>query len=420
MMNDSIIDADQSLTKILNVDDEKLIQKLLKKTMETAGFITFVASDGIEALALLTETFFDVVITDISMPNMDGKKLIQKIAEDFPTEVIVMTGQIAQYRYEEFVGIGAKDFVQKPLTSDEILLRVKRVLYERQLRENLLKSNEELAKSQKLESIGQLSSGIAHELNTPIQYIGDNTNFLKESFQDIRTCLDSYSNVFETLKDSNIDPSILETVESAKETADLDYLQEEIPSAIKQTLEGVNRIQKIVKAMKVFAHPGENVHVQANLNECIKSTITISKNEWKYVADLSLDLDSNLPLINCDPGELNQVFLNIIVNASHAISERLSSDSSQKGKIQISTRFYDNWVEVRISDNGTGIPKKLLNKVFDPFFTTKQIGKGSGQGLAISRSVIVDRHKGELDIETQEGTGATFIIKLPIEQSSKK
>lgn len=410
--------ADLQHIKILIVDDEKLIQKLMKKTLEAEGYDICLASNGEEALELLSTTLFDIVITDIAMPEMDGIELTKRIQENFPSEVIIMTGQIDQYSYEQFVGAGACDFVQKPITSDEILLRVKRVLHEQQLREDLLQSHKELAKSQKLESLGQLASGIAHELNTPIQYIGDNTNFFKETFQDVRECLQVFLELFEAGKKNKIDSTIIEKVQSAIEIADIKYIQEEIPQAIEQTLEGVKRIQKIVKAMKVFAHPGNNVHVLTNLNECIQNTITISKNEWKYIADIVLDLDSNLPLVSCDPGEINQVFLNLIVNASHAIAENQKQSSSQKGKITIGTKWVENWVEIRISDTGTGIPDNIRDHVFEPFFTTKEIGKGTGQGLAITHSVVVNRHKGKIDIETRKAGGTTFIIKLPDSECS--
>ncbi|MBT4877371.1 MAG: PAS domain S-box protein [Desulfobacula sp.] len=268
--------------------------------------------------------------------------------------------------------------------------------------------------AQKMESIGILAGGIAHELNTPIQYIGDNTNFLKEAFQDMSECLQVFLEFFESGKKNKINTSILEQVQSAIETADIEYIQDEIPSAIEQTLEGVKRVQKIVNAMKNFAHPGKNVHVQTNLNECIQDTVTISKSEWKYVAEMVLDLDSNLPMVNCDPGELNQVLLNLIVNASHAISANIGNDESNKGKIRITTKALKKWVEIMVSDTGTGIPDEIQSKIFNPFFTTKEIGKGTGQGLAITHSIVVDRHKGQIDVAASKNGGAVFIIKLPL------
>ena len=406
----SLIDLNQ--VNILVVDDDHSIQKLVAKAIKSAGFNTSTASNGGQAIELLTESFFDIVITDIAMPGMDGLELTKKIVNYFKADVIVMTGQIYQYGYDQLIQQGACDFVQKPFGPDEIILRVKRVMQERQLRENLLQSEKELSKSQKLESLGQLASGIAHELNTPIQYIGDNTNFIKDTFQDLDKCFHAFFSLFKAAKENSIDKAILETVQSALDNADIEDLYEEIPQAIEQSLEGVNRMQKIVKAMKVFAHPGKNKHIPTDLNECIQSTVTISKNEWKYIADIVLDLDGNLPMVNCDPGEINQVLLNLIVNASHAIADQIDQDSSQKGKIKISSKYIENWVEIRISDTGTGIPDNIVDKVFHPFFTTKEIGKGTGQGLAISHSVIVDRHKGKLDIETEPGKGAIFIIKL--------
>jgi len=413
-MNNSKNVSDQNQAKILIVDDEESIQKLIKRTLDAEGYDTCLASDGEQAFELLTQFLFDIVITDIAMPKMDGLALTKTIIEYFPADVIVMTGQIGRYSYDQFMGAGACDFVQKPFTPDEISIRVKRVLREKQLREDLLQSHKELAKSQKLESLGQLASGIAHEINTPIQYIGDNATFVKETFQDLNECLQVFLELFEAGKKNAIDTVLIERVQSVVQTADIEYIQKEIPDAIDQTIEGVDRIQKIVKAMKTFAHPGKRVHVPTNLNECLQNTITISKNEWKYIADVLSDLDSSLPLVNCNPGEMSQVFLNLIVNASHAISDKLGKNSTNKGKIKIITKNLKDWVEIKISDTGTGIPHEIKSKIFNPFFTTKEIGKGTGQGLAITHSIIVDRHKGKIDAEVSETGGAMFSIKLPL------
>ncbi|MGB0104699.1 MAG: ATP-binding protein, partial [Candidatus Sulfotelmatobacter sp.] len=191
------------------------------------------------------------------------------------------------------------------------------------------------------------------------------------------------------------------------------YLLEEIPKAIEQTLEGVTRVSQLVSAMKEFSHPGTKEKTPLDLNHAIQSTITVARNEWKYVADVETEFDPSLPLVSCQPGEFNQVILNLIVNAAHAIAEVVGKNGSQKGKIKVQTRDCQEWVEIRIQDTGSGIPEKARARIFDPFFTTKKIGKGTGQGLAIARSVVVDKHDGSIHFETEEGKGTTFIIRLP-------
>jgi signal transduction histidine kinase len=190
-------------------------------------------------------------------------------------------------------------------------------------------------------------------------------------------------------------------------------LKEEVPRAIEQTLDGVNRVAKIVRAMKEFSHPSSEGKVAADVNRLIDNTITVANNEWKYVADLVRDFDPSLPLVPCIAGELNQVILNLIVNAAHAIGESIKADPGRKGIITITTRAAEAGVEIRVKDTGTGIPVEARAKIFDPFFTTKAVGKGTGQGLTIAHGVIVKKHGGRLSFETEMGVGTTFVIHLP-------
>jgi PAS domain S-box-containing protein len=271
----------------------------------------------------------------------------------------------------------------------------------------------QLRQAQKLESVGQLAAGIAHEINTPIQYIGDNVGFLKTSFQDVRGILESYAQMLAAAKDNTLSPETVQEVAAMVERADTDYLIEEIPKAIEQTLEGISRVSKLVSAMKEFSHPGSKEKTPVDINRAIESTITVARNEWKYVADLEVDYDSSLPMISCLPGEFNQVVLILIVNAAHAIGDVVEKGASGKGTIKVQTRNCGEWAEIRIQDSGTGIPEKVQARIFDPFFTTKEIGKGTGQGLAIARSVVVDKHGGSIQFETEQGKGTTFIVRLP-------
>lgn len=277
---------------------------------------------------------------------------------------------------------------------------------------------EELRRAQKLESVGQLAAGIAHEINTPIQYVGDNIGFLRNAFADICGVVVKQEELRTRLKWGTLDDSVMNDVEQTVASADLTFLIDEVPRAIEQTLEGIGRVAKIVRAMKEFSHPGAEGKVASNLNSLIENTITVARNEWKYVADLTTDFDESLPLIPCFAGEFNQVILNLIVNAAHAIGDRTNVDASQKGLITISTRSLADRAEIRVKDNGTGIPERVRGRVFDPFFTTKPVGKGTGQGLAIAHAAIVKKHNGQLSFETEMGQGTTFIIQLPSADST--
>lgn len=272
----------------------------------------------------------------------------------------------------------------------------------------------QLVQAQKLEAIGQLAAGIAHEINTPIQYVGDNTRFLMDAFKDMTALFELYERLTGAILPSPGCAELLQEIQARKEEVDLPYLKEEIPRAIHQSLEGVERVAKIVRAMKEFSHPGPKEKTPTNLNRAIENTLTVARNEWKYVADVVLELDPDLPLVPCLPNELNQVILNLVINAAHAIAGVVGDGSRGKGTITVATGTKGNMVEIRIRDTGTGIAPEIQSKVFDPFFTTKEVGKGTGQGLAIARSIVVDKHGGKIDFETEWGQGTTFTIALPL------
>lgn len=278
----------------------------------------------------------------------------------------------------------------------------------------LLALETQLRQAQKLESIGQLAAGIAHEINTPTQYVGDNTRFLQDSFSEMVDLLEKLKLLVEAIKSGDETSGLLDEIEQSMESADLEYLINEIPLAIEQTLEGVGRVAKIVRAMKEFSHPGSEDKTLVEINNAIASTVTVSRNEWKYVAELVEDYDESLLSVPCLPGEFNQVILNMIINAAHAIADVLGNQPEAKGTITISTKNLGDWAEIRITDTGTGIPAHAQPKIFDPFFTTKEVGKGTGQGLAIAHSVIVEKHEGTLTFETIQDKGTTFVISLPM------
>ena len=269
-----------------------------------------------------------------------------------------------------------------------------------------------------MESIGQLAAGIAHEINTPIQYVGDNIRFLRDAFNDCQAFAAAIPTFFDDLQTGQPLESVCMKFQEAREKADLEFLTREIPAALEQSLEGVGRVARIVHAMKEFSHPEVDEKLPADLNRAIESTVMVSRNEWKYVAELSTDLDPELPPLPCYVGHFNQVMLNLIVNAAHAIAERVGDGSSGKGKITISTRRRDDWAEIRVQDNGAGISSAVRHRIFEPFFTTKEVGKGTGQGLSSCHTIIERKHGGHIDFESEPGQGTVFKILLPLSGSA--
>ena len=258
-------------------------------------------------------------------------------------------------------------------------------------------------------------------LSTPTQYIGDNATFLKDALEDVLAFLETQRGLLQRLH-SGAAPLGASFQEEATQglarfqELDLDYLAGEIPRALQQSLDGVAQVTRIVGAMKDFSHPGEATQTPADLNRAIESTLSVSRNEWKYVAEMEVDLDPKLPPVPCFLGEFNQVMLNLVVNAAHAITaSRCGLETGPLGRIRIVTRQVGEEVEVTVSDNGCGIPAAIHSRIFDPFFTTKPVGKGTGQGLAIVRGVVVDRHGGRVTVDSAVGEGSTFHLWLPLQ-----
>jgi len=289
-------------------------------------------------------------------------------------------------------------------TSEKLLLGTLRDLSARKQLEL------QLAEARKLECVGQLAAGIAHEINTPAQYVGDNLKFIRDSLDELFHLLGKESS---TLALDSLGSDELRKLLEARESIELDYLSEEVPTAIAQSIEGIERIATIVRAMKEFSHPGQKTSAWGDLNRAIKSTVTVARNEWKHVAEMQLELDPELPQVQCVLGEINQVLLNLIVNASQAIAESRGEDEPL-GWIRLRSWHDDTSVIIEVSDSGPGIPADVRGRVFDPFFTTKEVGKGTGQGLALAYHTVVDVHGGSLRCENGPEGGAVFTLQLPI------
>ncbi|MEJ5299582.1 MAG: PAS domain-containing protein [Thermodesulforhabdaceae bacterium] len=279
-----------------------------------------------------------------------------------------------------------------------------------------------LVHSQKLEAIGTLAAGIAHEINTPCQCVLSNLNFIREEIHQIMELVECCKNLVNSIKAQCSDDGPLfwlEKIGKIMNNLDLPFLMEEIPQALSQSLDCLQRVIKIIDSIREFSHPGSQTKIVTDIHKLLESVVTISRNEWKYVANVEFDFDPSIPPILCYPGELSQVFLNLIVNAAQAIKEAIGDRPENKGSITIRTKRKDPWCVVSVTDTGTGIPKEIRHKVFEPFFTTKPVGKGTGQGLAIAQAVIMKKHNGHIYFETKEGKGTTFFVLLPLGEIEK-
>jgi PAS domain S-box-containing protein len=269
----------------------------------------------------------------------------------------------------------------------------------------------ELQLAQRLESVGRLAAGIAHELNTPIQYVGDSIHFLRSAHAELSALFLAYRQVAHSGAVGMNGVNLVDLRQMERQS-DYEFLAEEVPKALERSLEGTERVAAIVRAMKEFAHPGINEQQAADLNRALNTTITVARSEYKHIARVELELEP-LPDVVCNMGEINQVLLNLIVNAAHAIAD--AGKDASTGLISIRTQRLDTQVRVTIEDNGCGISGANVDKIFDPFFTTKEVGRGTGQGLAIARSIVVDKHRGEIQVSSAVGRGTTFTVVLPVQ-----
>ncbi|MBN2064696.1 MAG: response regulator [Sedimentisphaerales bacterium] len=266
-----------------------------------------------------------------------------------------------------------------------------------------------LAHAQQMESIGSLAAGIAHEINTPIQYIGDNLTYLSKAFTRVN---ENCQQLISELKGLNYEDEILiKSLESSVTNLEM------VPDAISDALAGVDHVSKIIVAMKDFSHPSIDNYGQVDLNQAINNAITISRNEWKYIAELTTDFQEDQLIIDAVPNSISQVLLNLIINSAHAIAEKYGTDGRDKGTISIHTYHSDNYAILEVKDDGCGIKDSIKSRIFDPFFTSKDVGKGTGQGLAIAYDIVSKKHNGSIDFESTEGQGTTFTVRLPLERA---
>jgi signal transduction histidine kinase len=370
----------------------------------TRGCFTYIGAQGITDSGIPESQWKEPGALDIVFPRDPNHEVRQRFDElgSGPFEFVTALSQ-GNGRHTEVRWTGTCESVAGAKILRGLMLDIT----------ELRRLGRELAAAQKLESVGRLAAGVAHEINTPVQFVSDNVQFVRTSMTDIAAVIHAYRDLRDAAQSSGDVAAAVRLAEDAEKAADLDYILNNAPQALDSSIEGLGRIATIVRSMKEFAHPDQAQKTLADLNQAIRSTLVIAHNEYKYVAELSAQFD-DLPPIPCFLGEINQVVLNLLVNASHAISDVVKGTGSL-GNLNVRTRLDGNEVEISISDTGTGIPESARDKIFDPFFTTKEVGKGTGQGLAIAHSVIVKKHGGTLRFETECGKGTTFFIRLPID-----
>jgi two-component system, NtrC family, sensor kinase len=428
-----------------------------KAVGDDAKFEIDSAFQGQEALqrvtaALQENRHYAMAFLDVRMPpGWDGIETATRIWQQDPHLQIVLCTAYSDYSWEDMrAQLGRTDrlvILKKPFDNVEVLqladaltekwrvtqqaalktsaleqaveertreIRTANHALQAEMIERKLLENQ-LVQSQKLESIGQLAAGIAHEINTPIQFIGDSVEFLRSAVTSVDEVLVQYRQLH-TATEAGNRGMMLARARTAEEAAELDFLQAEIPRALERALDGVTRVAKIVRAMREFSFPDAHEHSYTNINHALETTLVVARNEYKLLASVETQF-GELPEVKCNVSELNQVFLNLIINAAHAIQD--SGKDVATGVIAIRTSAAHGTVEVAIRDNGCGIAPEHANKVFDPFFTTKEVGRGTGQGLSIARAAVVTRHGGTLSFETEVGSGTTFFVRVPVDGISE-
>ena len=332
----------------------------------------------------------------------DDRPLVTRAAEQ---ALKTGVGQIVEYRMQR------KDGTYVTLESHGSFIRDSHGEIEASVISARDISDRRLAmENEKLSAIGQLAAGIAHEINTPVQYVSDNITFLNDIWQQLDAAMG-----FCTTSAHASDSGISTAVTSAGLPEDWEWLRQEVPKAISQSLEGIRRMSKILGAMRRFSHTGNGERALVDLNEALDATLTIVQNQIKHIADVQTDYQINLPRMECYADEMNQVFLNLIVNATHAIREASVKQGRDRGRLTIRTRQIDNDVQIEIQDDGTGIPLAARARIFDPFFTTKQVGEGTGQGLTVCHDIVVRKHHGNIWFDTELEHGTTFFIRIPVQ-----
>ncbi len=409
---------------ILVVDDDRLIRAMLRNGIGKAGYDILEAESGEQALEVLAASKAanspDFALLDITMDGMSGIELAQRLRTETTIPFMFLSSHQEDDLVSQAIQNGAVGYLVKPIDIGQILPAIKagmaRAEEIRQLRRNevtlsasLDKVQQQLMQTDKMASIGQLAAGVAHEINNPIGYVHSNIGALEDYITDLFRVIDAYASI-ETLPQN--DPERLAQLERIKSELDLHFLREDIPALLGESMEGITRVRKIVQDLKDFSHVDNSKEWQwADLHKGLDSTLNMIHNEIKYKADVIKEYGA-IPEIECLPGQLNQVFMNLLVNAAHSINDL------ERGRIVVRTGCNEDQVWIDFSDTGCGISPENLELIFNPFFTTKPVGKGTGLGLSLSYG-IVQKHGGTIHVESRVGHGTLFRVTLPQRQTDK-
>ncbi len=410
--------------RILIAEDDFTSRIILSATLKRGDYEVIEVINGTQAWEVLgRDDAPRLAVLDRTIPGMDSHEIVKRLRgreSAQPPYIIMLTPRGNKQDIIEGLTVGADDYLIRPFDRRELMARVEVGRRMLDVRDKLVaqtvelqQTHAQLAHAQKLEAVGQLASGIAHEINTPTQFVSDSVFFIKEAVEDLYGLVGQYRGAMQSLATQPGNESLASKMVEAEEDADFEHIEENLPDAFDRCTDGLSRITAIVGAMKEFAHPDRVEQAPSDINQAIEATLTISKNEYKYVADVETEL-APLPQVVCHIGELNQVFLNLLVNAAHAIEDRVGG-SDERGAIFVRSSHHEDTVRLEFEDTGGGIPVNVQGRIFNPFFTTKEVGRGSGQGLAIARSIIEEKHGGTLTFESFDGEGTTFIIQLPID-----
>lgn len=400
--------------KVLVVEDEDLDFVNVKHFLRSGNedFDIERASSFDEALRLINEKKYDVYLIDCRLGSDNGLDLLSHerlVNEAAPA--IILTGHFSQEVGRNAMQKGAADFIPKHELSSSLLDRVITQAIERK------GVHYQARQRQKLESIGRLSAGVAHEINIPAQFVSNSVYFIRDGLADVVKLLTAYQEQLKLLANESQYTQEMEALLALEKDIDIEYLLDELPLAADQATDGVSRITHIVKAMNAFARRDCEKKESTNLNQIIENSTTVCRHEWRYLAELDFDFDSELTSVMCFPQELGQVMINLVVNAAHAIEEA-NVGTTEPGNIRIETQKDGDKAIIRISDTGVGMPEDVRKRIFDPFFTTKAVGKGSGQGLSMVYTSVVKRHEGQIEVASSPLQGTTFTITIPIGQAS--
>ena len=418
-----MIDAPQGIPILLVEDDEmqsRVASAVITQSAEGQYSVTRCTSVA-EALEYLGYLKIGAVLLDLELPDSSGLSTLTTIAQQYPeVPIIILTGTDNNAIALESLKRGAEDYIVKGQFNGHQLCRALSHAIERKKNEIEMKRLQNmLQQERRLEALGAIASGVAHEINTPLQFIGTNLEFIREVFGLIEKAVSPLNSLPPEGSSPDAYNEAARAAAAALTQQKLIALRKEVPKSLNEAVDGIQRVKRIISAMNVFARTVGPKKSMYDVNKAVRDALTITRHEWKNVATTELYLDENLPTVPCYPEELSHCLLNLLVNAVHAIEDARAAHNTkgEKGLITISTRAADNALEIRIGDSGIGIPKNIQHRIFEPFFTTKAVGRGSGQGLSSVYQMIVRHMGGRVSFDSYEDQGSVFKITLPLHDS---